>query len=199
MFRPVLPLKVEFQKLHRLRKQQTQPPTPAGKLRAGTKIYYSLHEIRLYFIRSHSFEAFSMFMYDTVGLHILCLLSVFFLSVFWLHCSACCCLVVQSCPTLWDPMDCSLPASSIHGISQARTLEWVAISFFRGSSRPRDQTWVSCIGKRILYPWATKILVPQPGMEPVALAVEAQSPNHWTTREFPQSSLRIMNRKILLC
>ena len=49
--------------------------------------------------------------------------------------------VAQSCPTLCDPMDCSLPGSSIHGIFQARILEWVAISFSRGSSRPRDRTW----------------------------------------------------------
>ena len=53
--------------------------------------------------------------------------------------------VVQSCPTLYDPMDCSLPGSSVHGIFQARILEWVAISFSRGSSRPRDHTWVSRI------------------------------------------------------
>ena len=44
-----------------------------------------------------------------------------------------------------DPMDCSLSASSAHGISQARVLEWVAISFSSGSSRPRDQTHISCI------------------------------------------------------
>ena len=50
-----------------------------------------------------------------------------------------------------DPMDCSPPGSSVHGIFQARILEWVAISFSRGSSRPRDQTWVSCIGGQILY------------------------------------------------
>ena len=49
--------------------------------------------------------------------------------------------VAQSCPTLCDPMDCSLPGS-IHEIFQARILEWVAISFSRGSSRPRDRTWV---------------------------------------------------------
>ena len=42
--------------------------------------------------------------------------------------------VAQSCPTLCDPMDCSLPHSSVHGIFQARVLEWVAISFSRGSS-----------------------------------------------------------------
>ena len=63
----------------------------------------------------------------------------------------CCCLVSQSCPTLFNPMDSSLPGSSVHGIPQARTLEWVADSSSRGSSRPRDQTRVSCIGRRTLY------------------------------------------------
>ena len=57
--------------------------------------------------------------------------------------------VIQSCPTLCNPMDFSLPGSSVHGILQARTLEWVVISFFRASSRPRDWTWVYCtVGKR---------------------------------------------------
>ena len=56
--------------------------------------------------------------------------------------------VAQSCPILCDPVDCSLPGSSIHGILQARILEWVAISFSRGSSRPRDQTQVSRIRGR---------------------------------------------------
>ena len=46
--------------------------------------------------------------------------------------------VAWLCPTLCDPMDCSLPGSSIHGTFQARILEWVAISFSRGSSRPKD-------------------------------------------------------------
>ena len=54
-------------------------------------------------------------------------------------------LVAQSCPTFCDPMDCNLPGSSVHGVSQARILEWVAISFSRGSSWLRDQTQVSCI------------------------------------------------------
>ena len=53
--------------------------------------------------------------------------------------------VAQSCPTLCDPLDCSPPGSSGHGISQAGILEWVAISCSRGSSRPRDQTHVSCV------------------------------------------------------
>ena len=52
----------------------------------------------------------------------------------------CCCLVTQSCPTLCDPMDYSMPDSSVLGIFQARILEWVAISFSRGSSWPRDWT-----------------------------------------------------------
>ena len=58
--------------------------------------------------------------------------------------------VAQSCLTLCDPMDCSLPGSSVHGIFQAKILEWVAISFFRGSSQPRDWTRVSHIVGRCL-------------------------------------------------
>ena len=54
------------------------------------------------------------------------------------------CLVAQLCLTLCDPMDCSPPGSSVHEIFLARILEWVAISYFRGSSQPRDQTCVSC-------------------------------------------------------
>ena len=65
-------------------------------------------------------------------------------------------LVAQSCPTLCNPMDCSLPRSSLHGISQARILEWVAISFSRLSSQPRDRSWVSCIAGRFFNIWATR-------------------------------------------
>ena len=50
--------------------------------------------------------------------------------------------------------DCSPQGSSVHGTSQARILEWVAISSFRGSFQPRDQTCVSCIGRQVLYHWA---------------------------------------------
>ena len=56
--------------------------------------------------------------------------------------------VAQSCPTLCDPVDCSLPGFSVHGILQARILEWVTISFSRASSPPRDRTPVSHIGGR---------------------------------------------------
>ena len=67
-------------------------------------------------------------------------------------------LVAQSCQTLCNPMDCSLQYSPIHGIFQARILKWVAISFFRVSSWPRDWThisYISCFGKWILYHCAT--------------------------------------------
>ena len=61
---------------------------------------------------------------------------------------------VLSCVGLCDPMGCSVPGSSVHGILQARILEWVAISFSSGPSQPRDGTcvsYVSCLGRRILY------------------------------------------------
>ena len=64
--------------------------------------------------------------------------------------------VLQLCPTLCNPMDCSLPGSSVHGIFQARILEWVAISFSRRSSWPRDWTQVSHIIGRRFTAWATR-------------------------------------------
>ena len=64
--------------------------------------------------------------------------------------------VTQLCLTLCDPMDCSLPCSSIHETSQARILEWVAISFSRRSSRPKDLTWVSRTVGRCFTIWAAR-------------------------------------------
>ena len=58
------------------------------------------------------------------------------------------CLVAKSCMTLCNPMNDSPPGSSVHGISQARILQWVAISPFRGSSQPRDWIHFSCIDSR---------------------------------------------------
>ena len=61
---------------------------------------------------------------------------------------------LQSCPTLWDPVDCSLPGSSVHGILQAKILECFAMPSSRRSSQPRDQnhvSYVSCIGRQVLY------------------------------------------------
>ena len=63
-------------------------------------------------------------------------------------------VVAQSCLTLCDPVNCSLPGSSVHGILQARIQEWVAIPFSRGSSQPRDQTQLSLIAGRFFIIWA---------------------------------------------
>ena len=72
----------------------------------------------------------------------------------------CYCLVAKSCPALCNPIDCSLPGSSVHGIFQTSKLEKVAISFSRGSLWPRDQTHISCMSllhcRRILYHWPTR-------------------------------------------
>ena len=64
--------------------------------------------------------------------------------------------VAQLCLTLCNPVDCSPPGFSVHGVFQARILEWVAISFSRASSPPRDRTQVSCIGGRCFTLWATR-------------------------------------------
>ena len=64
-------------------------------------------------------------------------------------------LVAQSCPILCDPMDCIPLGSSVCGIFQARILEWVAISFSRGTSWPRARTGVSCIAGRFFTDWTT--------------------------------------------
>ena len=64
--------------------------------------------------------------------------------------------IAQSCLTLCNPTDCSLPSFSIHGIFQARILKWVVISLSRGSSWPRDWTWVSSIAGRCFTVWASR-------------------------------------------
>ena len=66
------------------------------------------------------------------------------------------CEVAQSYPTLCNPMDCSLSGSSIHGIFQARVLEWIAISFSRGSPQARNRTRVSRIAGKRFTVWATR-------------------------------------------
>ena len=81
-----------------------------------------------------------------------------------LHVCCACAKLLQSCLTLCATMDCSLPGSSVHGIFLARILEWVAISFSRVSSWPRDRTCFSCIsfiGRWILYHWAIWEALPQ--------------------------------------
>ena len=67
-----------------------------------------------------------------------------------------CVLVSHSCSTLCDPMNCSPPGSSVHGILQARILEWVAIPFSKGFSQPRKWIRVSSIAGRFFTIWATR-------------------------------------------
>ena len=79
-----------------------------------------------------------------VGCH--CLLRVrFYCTVRWISHGGDGGVVTQSCTTLCNPTDCSPPGSSVHGILQTRILEWVAISFSKGSSQPTDQILISCI------------------------------------------------------
>ena len=77
----------------------------------------------------------------------------------------------QSCPTLCNPLDCSPPGSSVHGVSQARIQEWVAISSSRGSSQPRDQTCISCLLHWQVDSWPLS----HPGVR------FASEPNRWVT------------------
>ena len=67
--------------------------------------------------------------------------------------------VTQSCLTLFEPMDSSMPGSSVHGMLQARILEWTAILFSRGSSWPRDWTRASCVAGRFFTIWVTLLYI----------------------------------------
>ena len=83
----------------------------------------------------------------------------------------CLSVVGQSCATLCDPMDCSPPGSSVHGIYQARILQWVVIPFSRGSSRLRNRTptsYVSCIDRQILDHCATWEAYSPQGLGPIS-------------------------------
>ena len=82
--------------------------------------------------------------------------------------------VTQSCLTLGDPVDCSPPGSSVHGILQARVLEWAVSSFSRGSSRPRDRTHVSRIACRRFNLWAMREAPPTPISKEISLSL-----NQW--------------------
>ena len=115
--------------------------------------------------------------------------------------------VAQSCQTFSDLMDCSLPGSSVHGIFQARVLEWVALAFsgLRSFQVAKKQLLAFILSPRILFQlfiykgsnpfilyWphceAYGILVPLPGIQPMSPAVEALSLNHWIAREVPHVS-----------
>ena len=99
--------------------------------------------------------------------------------------------VTQSCPTLCNPMGCTLPDSSIHGNFQARILEWVGTSFSRGSSRPRDRTQVSCIATRLFTIWKWKwsrvwlFATPWTVAYQTALSVGFSRQEYWSGLPFP--------------
>ena len=95
---------------------------------------------------------------------------------------------------LCDPIDCSLPGSSVHGISQARILEWVAISFSRGFSQHRDWTQVSCIAGRFITIWDTREALNSSVSSSVAQFCWTLTP--WT--EARQATLSITNSRSLL-
>ena len=100
--------------------------------------------------------------------------------------------VAQSCLTLCDPMDCSPPGSSVHGIFQARVLEWVAISFSRGSSQPRDRTQVSRIAGRHFTVWATR----KPGRGSITVTKTRPGTNCGSDHELLIAKFRLKLKKV---
>ena len=96
--------------------------------------------------KTYHSDQFAIYIFNTV-----LVLSIYKLTyeVKWIE-------VAQLCLTLCDPMDCSLSGSSVHGIFQARVLEWIAITFSRGSSQPRTWTRVSHIAGKHFTVWATR-------------------------------------------
>ena len=95
----------------------------------------------------------------------------------------CMCLATQSRLTPCNPMDCSPPGSSVHGILQARILEWVAIPSSRGSSQPRNRTGISCICRQILYQLSYQGR-PQPPAVPQSNSGLSVSPRNASTGVF---------------
>ena len=100
------------------------------------------------------------------------------------------CLFDQLCPTLCHPMDCSLPGSAVHGLSQARILECVAIPFFRGSSQIRDWIHTSCISRWVLYHWATR-----EAQEGISVCVCVLEPTRFLPNLVWNNKERICSRK----
>ena len=93
--------------------------------------------------------------------------------------NCCCCyLVAQSCLTLCDPMDCSLPGSSVHGSSQARIMEWVVISFSRESSWPRDRTQVFCLAGKFFFFFFTTEWPGKPKKKTITLLISGLCINY---------------------
>ena len=95
----------------------------------------------------------------------------------------------QTCLAVCVPMDCSPRGSSVHGIFQARILEWVAISFSRGYSPPRDQTWVLCIAGRFFTNWATREIVKIWLPYKVVIDIDTDDQMYWEVRLKPPQNL----------
>ena len=100
--------------------------------------------------------------------------------------------VARSCPTLCDSTDCSLPGYSVPGVFQVRILEWVAISFARGSSRPRDRTWVFHIAGRFFTIW---------GIRGATVYYVCISGTDWKMGSSPELLLLLLSRfsRVWLC
>ena len=116
--------------------------------------------------------------------------------------SVCASSVTKWWLSLCDPTTVSAPGSSVHGISSARILVWVAISFSRGSAWPRDPAFISCIGRWVLYHWATRkpaVALRKQQIQPSALAVTwSQDFGGGWSAVFPDLSL-IFSFCIVLC
>ena len=132
----------------------------------STPIFFFLvHAFSLFFFFSRYFSLFPWFTYSSYAPSYGCPEAI---SRGWVVVCVCTYSVVSDFATPWA---CSPPGSSVHGIFQARMMEWVAISYSEGSSRPRDQTHVShvsCIGRQILYLWATWTDIQRQWKNPVA-------------------------------
>ena len=105
----------------------------------------------------------------------------------WIECQnlSACALSLQSCLNLCNPTDCHPPHYSVHGILQARILEWVAVSFSRGSYWPRDRTWFSCIAGWFFTVWATRVVANGKGQFIPSLKADWYA---WTYSLCPQQS-----------
>ena len=107
-----------------------------------------------------------------------------------------CAKSLQSCLTLCDSMNCSPPGRSVHGILQARISEWIAIPFFRGSSWPRDWTWVSCISCIV-----GRFFITEPPAKPLHLSRALNFFFYfscWTAADFIWSQDIVDGRKLIV-
>ena len=104
------------------------------------------HWLFYFYLEIVCYVFFFIFLYICKPLKLLSALQKMMILVLQVYIYACMCVQsLKSCPTVCDPMDCSPPDSSVHGLLQAIILEWVAMLSSKGSSQPRDGTCVSCV------------------------------------------------------